>query len=150
MVPVNRPGSLSVRMHAVVGNTRLSIASTEHQGLSKMKRNHIHLAQGLPGTGILSGMRQSSSVFIYIDLEKALQAGLKFSLSANGVVLSEGDSRGFIKPCFFQRVEDSKGNALTGWESAAIAEIATVDASPLADNKIAEVTEKVASLSTQT
>ena len=150
MGPVNRPGSLSVRMYAVVGNPWLSVASTEHQGLSKMKRNHIHLAQGLPGTGVLSGMRQSSSVFIYIDLEKALQEGLKFSLSANGVILSEGDSRGFIKPCFFQRVEDSKGNALTGWESAAITETAPADAPPPTDNKVAEVTEKVAGLSTQT
>ncbi|KAI0085740.1 KptA family-domain-containing protein [Irpex rosettiformis] len=119
------------------------------QGLSKMKRNHIHLAQGLPGTGVLSGMRRSSSIFIYIDLENALRAGLKFYLSANGVVLSEGDSHGFIPPQFFQRVEDSKGNALPDWQPTPAGEIVRgkVDSLPSSGDKVAELGDRAEDLS---
>lgn len=81
-----------------------------------MTRNHIHLAQGIAGQNIISGVRNSSQILIYIDLPSALSAGLKFYLSANGVVLSEGDENGFIKPEFFRRVENSKREALSGWE----------------------------------
>ena len=81
-----------------------------------MNRNHIHLAQGIAGQNVISGMRNSSQILIYVDLPSALSAGLKFYLSANGVVLSEGDENGFIKPEFFRRVENSKREALSGWE----------------------------------
>ena len=40
---------------AVHGTTRDAWQSIRTQGLSKMNRNHIHLAQGVPGTGIISG-----------------------------------------------------------------------------------------------
>ena len=74
-----------------------------------MKRQHIHLAQGLAGEdGVISGMRQSSSVLIFLDLPKAMSAGIKFFLSDNGVVLTPGDDRGFVPPEFFSRVERSR------------------------------------------
>ncbi len=50
-------------------------------------------------------MRKSSQVLIFIDVAKALQAGIKFYLSANGVVLTPGNAKGYLKPKFFQRVE---------------------------------------------
>ncbi|KAK0488610.1 KptA family-domain-containing protein [Armillaria novae-zelandiae] len=86
------------------------IISTE--GLSKMKRNHIHLAQGRDA---VSGMRKSAKVMIYIDVQKALDAGIQFFLSDNGVILTEGDERGFLPWRFFSRVEDSNGVPLKGW-----------------------------------
>lgn len=86
------------------------IISTE--GLSKMKRNHIHLAQGRDA---VSGMRKSAKVMIYIDVQKALDAGIKLFLSDNGVILTEGDERGFLPWRFFSRVEDSNGVPLKGW-----------------------------------
>lgn len=61
-------------------------------------------------------MRNSSQILIYIDVQKALDSGLQFFVSANGVVLSEGDERGFIPPEYFKRVENSGGKALPGWE----------------------------------
>lgn len=64
----------------------------------------------------LAGMRQSCQIMIYIDLQKALEAGFEFFLSENGVVLSEGDGRGFIPPQFFKRVENANRVALPGWE----------------------------------
>ncbi|KAG7444479.1 uncharacterized protein BT62DRAFT_981696 [Guyanagaster necrorhizus] len=86
------------------------IISTE--GLSKMKRNHIHLAQGRDA---VSGMRKTSKVIIYIDVQKALDADIKFFLSDNGVVLTEGDERGSLPVRFFSKVEDANGVPLQGW-----------------------------------
>lgn len=57
-------------------------------------------------------MRNSANVLIYVDVQKALDAGIKFSLSSNGVVLTEGDESGFLRPQFFQRVTDKKGKEL--------------------------------------
>ncbi|XP_056020547.1 uncharacterized protein LOC125649502 isoform X2 [Ostrea edulis] len=75
----------------------------KEQGLNKMKRNHIHFAAGEPGeNGVISGMRTSCEIIIMIDVEKALNSGLKFFRSANNVILSPGDEHGFIRPCFFK------------------------------------------------
>nr|XP_022329746.1 LOW QUALITY PROTEIN: uncharacterized protein LOC111128435 [Crassostrea virginica] len=72
------------------------------QGLNKMNRNHIHFAAGEPGeSGVISGMRSSCEVIIKLNMEKALSSGLQFYRSANNVILSPGDSEGFIRPCYF-------------------------------------------------
>lgn len=34
-----------------------------------------------------------------------MQAGIKFYLSTNGVVLTEGNQFGILEPCFFDKVE---------------------------------------------
>ncbi|CDO69664.1 hypothetical protein BN946_scf184851.g52 [Trametes cinnabarina] len=81
-----------------------------------MTRNHIHLAQGLAGSGVVSGMRNSSQILIYVDVQKAINAGIKFYISANGVVLTEGDERGFLDTRFFSRVETVDGKPLPGWD----------------------------------
>jgi 2'-phosphotransferase len=101
---------------AVHGTTLQAWKFISTQGLSKMSRNHIHLAQGVAGGNVLSGMRNSSQIYIYIDVEQAISAGIKFFLSANGVVLTAGDERGFLAPHFFSRVEDASRAPLPGWE----------------------------------
>jgi len=101
---------------AVHGTTALAWKTISTQGLSKMSRNHIHLAQGIAGDKVISGMRKASEIFIFVDVQKALDAGLKFFLSANGVVLTEGDERGYLDPQFFKRVENAKGVVLLGSE----------------------------------
>ena len=53
---------------------------------------------------------------IFIDIQKALDAGVKFYLSANGVVLTEGDEQGYLRPQFFSRVETADRKALMGWD----------------------------------
>ncbi len=60
-------------------------------------------------------MRESAQVLIYIDVQKALDAGILFFLSENAVVLTEGDVRGFLSPEYFLRVEDRKGRPIPGW-----------------------------------
>lgn len=56
-------------------------------------------------------MRKSSDVLIYIDVQKALNSGIRFFLSDNGVVLTEGDERGFLSPEFFGKVDIAEGSA---------------------------------------
>jgi len=68
-------------------------------------------------------MRNSADIFIYIDLQKALDAGYKFQLSENGVILTAGSEKGFLPPEFFSRVERRVGKSgrepLPGWEGVA-------------------------------
>jgi 2'-phosphotransferase len=53
-------------------------------------------------------MRNSSQILVYINVQKAIDAGLKFFLSDNGVILTEGDVDGLLKPEFFDKVEDAR------------------------------------------
>ncbi|KAI5369520.1 Putative phosphotransferase KptA/Tpt1, RNA 2'-phosphotransferase domain-containing protein [Septoria linicola] len=94
-------------------------------GLKPMGRNHVHLASGLPAgfqsivedddktsaeaPPVISGMRKSSTVLIFLDLRKAMDAGIKFWLSDNGVILSEGNEEGLLPLSLFKRVEDRTG-----------------------------------------
>jgi 2'-phosphotransferase len=79
-----------------------------------MGRNHIHMASGKPKEdGVISGMRVSSSVLIYIDFENALSSGIKFYKSSNGVILSPGNDLRVIPPQFFLKVEDRHGNLIS-------------------------------------
>jgi 2'-phosphotransferase len=94
-------------------------------GLRRMGRNHIHFASGLPvgfeslaidtacteekeAAPVISGMRKNSTVLVYIDIKAALEAGIKFYISDNGVILTEGNEDGFLSYEFFKRVESRK------------------------------------------
>ena len=60
-------------------------------GLSRMARQHIHMAIGIPGDKqVISGMRTTSCVVISIDMTKAMRDGIPFYRSSNGVILSPG------------------------------------------------------------
>jgi len=99
---------------AVHGTTKKAWESISHQGLSKMARNHIHLALGRPGDpNVKSGMRNTSDILIFIDIPKAIQDGFKFFISTNGVVLTEGNKDGFIPPQYFKSVENKSGVSIS-------------------------------------
>lgn len=90
-----------------------TLIAKDPRGLSRMSRNHIHFATGLLGQdGVISGMRHSCTVLIYIDLEKALEAGIKFFKSENGVVLTEGLNEGYLPKEYFSKVVTTEGEVL--------------------------------------
>lgn len=77
-------------------------------GLKRMQRNYIHMAPDLPGeSGVISGMRSSCQVLIWVDTRRAQEAGITFYRSKNGVILTEGID-GVIEPQFFDRVVDRR------------------------------------------
>lgn len=84
-------------------------SSIQHDGLNKMKRNHIHMARGELGHA-RSGARLNSEVVIVIDGNLAISHGIKFFESENGVILSSGDVNGTMLPKYFQKVFDRKSN----------------------------------------
>ena len=63
-----------------------------------MSRNHMHLAIGLPGNGVISGMRTSCEVVVEINMVKAIYGEHKipFFMSENKVILTEGLADGSI------------------------------------------------------
>eukprot|EP00759_Apiculatamorpha_spiralis_P012028 PhF_6_TR19122/c1_g1_i1/m.28129/K10669/TRPT1, TPT1; 2'-phosphotransferase len=99
---------------AVHGTTAEAWKSISTQGLSRMTRQHIHFAQGLPGDyGVISGMRKSCEVLVYLDVAEALKDNIPLFLSTNGVVLSPGvGTTGVIPPKYFQYVTDMKGQVI--------------------------------------
>jgi 2'-phosphotransferase len=78
-----------------------------------MNRNQIHFAEGLPGEdGVISGMRSSAQVLVYLNLELAKEAGLPLFRSQNNVLLSPGFD-GVVPPFLFEQVlERSSGRVL--------------------------------------
>lgn len=62
----------------------------KRQGLSKVARNHIHLANGMPEDGKIRGMRSTAELFIYVDVKSAMEDGIVFYKSKNDVILTIG------------------------------------------------------------
>lgn len=89
---------------AVHGSYFRNWSSIQQQGLSRMKRTHIHLAPGLLGEdGVISGMRKDCDLAVYVDIPKALADDIKFFWSENGVLLTEGNAEGMLLPKYFSR-----------------------------------------------
>lgn len=81
-------------------------------GLSRMGRQHIHLAPALEVGGDTDNViapRNGSTLLIYLDLDKMLQAGLEVYVSANGVVLTPGDEQGCVGREMWNKVERVRG-----------------------------------------
>ena len=80
--------------------------------LSIMKRHHIHFAAGLLGEqGVISGMRRTCQIYVYIDAGKCARDGIVFFRSDNGVLLTAGiDGKLLLK--YVSHVTDEKGNLL--------------------------------------
>ena len=78
---------LKICMH---GTYERFMPKIETEGLKRMDRKHIHMTKGLPGSGVISGMRASCEVYLYVDMAKAMADGIIFYESSNGVVLTEG------------------------------------------------------------
>lgn len=85
---------------AVHGTRSRHWESIKLQGISKMGRKHIHFAQA--ERGVKSGFPPHCDMAIEIDIRKAMNDGIKFYISENDVVLTEGRG-GFITPKYFSK-----------------------------------------------
>jgi len=98
---INDSSEIPICVH---GTTKANWKLIEKLGLSKMNRQFIHLAIGSPGEQtVISGMRNNSPVRIYINVEKAMEAGMVFYFSDNKVILTDGID-GFIPPEYFKKI----------------------------------------------
>ena len=75
-----------------------NLNSIKKNGISRMKRKHIHIAESDQAK---SGKRSSCNVKILINMELAMNDGIKFYRSENGVILTEGDENGLLLPKYF-------------------------------------------------
>ena len=79
----------------------------ESGGLRPMGRNHVHFSIGLPEdeAGVISGMRKDAELLVYVDVAASMkEAGIKWWMSDNGVVLTEGAEEGLVPAKFFREV----------------------------------------------
>ena len=111
---VARAADFPVVVHGTHHAVWPSIAA---QGLSPMGRQHVHLATGYSHEGgVVSGMRRSAEVIVYVDVIAAIREGIPFFLSQNGVILTPGDASGYLPPRFFARVLNVRtGRPLDGY-----------------------------------
>ncbi|MCJ1439893.1 MAG: hypothetical protein MMC23_000374 [Stictis urceolatum] len=70
----------------------------------------VEAGRGGQGQGqgqiVISGLRASATILVWVDVKRSAEGGLKWWRSANGVILTEGDERGFVKMEWFDRVEE--------------------------------------------
>lgn len=101
LTPIENPYEYPTIVH---GTNIPSWNKIKSRGLYRMNRNHIHFALNLPGhKEVISGARVKCDVFIFVDIEKCMNDGMKFFISQNKVVLSSGFN-GFITPEYFSKV----------------------------------------------
>ena len=118
VIPSEELASLSTIVHGSYFDAWRKIQ--ESGGLSKMNRTHIHCASGLllskkgsDGEKVISGMRASSQVYIYIDGSKCAKDDIRFFRSDNGVLLTAGVNESGMLPLeYLSHVTDNKGNVL--------------------------------------
>ncbi|CAG8520679.1 11109_t:CDS:2 [Paraglomus occultum] len=106
---ITDPAQIPIVVHGTYLKNWQNIAS---QGLSKMRRNHIHFAVGLYGeSGVISGMRADCDLFIYMNVQKAIADGIEIYRSENNVILTPGKA-GILSSEYFLKVVDRSGNVL--------------------------------------
>eukprot|EP00854_Cymbomonas_tetramitiformis_P009433 gene9433-11172_t len=103
--PIRDPQEIPMCLHGTYYRFLDAILAS---GLCRMSRNHIHFMPGEPRSGaVVSGMRGSCEVLIYVEVPKAMAAGIRFFRSDNNVILSPGAGQlGIITPEYFTKVVD--------------------------------------------
>ncbi|KAK4157231.1 KptA family-domain-containing protein [Chaetomidium leptoderma] len=91
-------------------------------GLKPMGRNHVHFSTGLPedaeAGGVISGMRRDAELLIHVDVAASIEeAGIKWWMSDNGVVLTEGGAADGLVPLkYFKEVVGRRQGVGLLWE----------------------------------
>lgn len=84
------------------GTFSSNINSIKKEGISRMTRKHIHIAESEDAK---SGKRNSCDIKIYINMELALDEGIKFFQSKNKCILTPGNDDGILLPKYFLKIE---------------------------------------------
>ncbi|KAF4664703.1 tRNA 2'-phosphotransferase 1 [Perkinsus chesapeaki] len=80
-------------------------------GLKPMSRQHIHLVDASETlTGVVSGLRKSAEIYVYVDAKRAAEDHIPFLRSANNVYLTSGKD-GLLGTQYFKKVVDVKESA---------------------------------------
>ena len=102
LTEITDPNEFPICIH---GTYDTCIVEIEAAGLSKMTRNHIHMNTKIPEKEeVISGMRKSCNRIVWINMPKAMELGIKFFVSTNGVILSPGNDDGYIPPSCFNEI----------------------------------------------
>ncbi|BEI86664.1 hypothetical protein CcaverHIS002_0700100 [Cutaneotrichosporon cavernicola] len=109
------------RAGAMVHGTRWELwEALMDKGLSRMNRQHVHLAPAL--TGPITP-RNNSTLLIFLDLPKLLASNIPVYAAANGVILTPGDEHGVVHKEFWRKaVHVSKGTRRVVWENGVAAD----------------------------
>lgn len=70
-------------------------------------RKDVHFSIRHPGDTVVSGMRQSCQIAVYVDLPRAARDGVRFYRSSNDVILSAGID-GVVPPKYIDSIWDIK------------------------------------------
>ncbi|KAI0845161.1 KptA family-domain-containing protein [Daldinia vernicosa] len=96
-------------------------------GLKRMGRQHVHFGTGLlpedgdagatSQGGVVSGMRSDAELLMFADVEKSLRedGGIKWWISANGVVLTDGNEDGLVPLKYIKEVRGRKQGVGVLW-----------------------------------
>jgi len=87
--------------NCIHGTYKKFLDSIQKNGLNKMTRKHIHFTTNIDKNTVISGMRSSCQVAIFIDMQKAMNDNIKFYKSSNNVILCEGP----LDPKYFKTIK---------------------------------------------
>lgn len=111
------PQDLPIAVHGTFYPSYEAILASGY--LSRMTRNHIHFATA--ESGVVSGIRHNAEVLMFVDIRRAVEeGGLKFWMSANGVVLTEGDAEGKLGLEYVTKIVDKKGQLGVLWQDGEV------------------------------
>ena len=108
------------------GTTAKAYQSIARQGLSIMTRKHIHFASSPTA---VSGWRSSADTFIHINLVECMEAGMRFYISENEVILTTG-LKGIIPPRFFSKVSNVKLQPAPGQPASSTSSSSSLSTTP--------------------
>jgi len=98
---------LELPTHLLHGTYFRHLEQILQDGLRPMGRHHIHLFLEEGGIG-----RRDAEALVYVDVAKAVAAGVSFMQAENNVILSTGGPEGTIPPCCLKIVRVCDGQVL--------------------------------------
>ena len=79
----------------------------EKEGLRTGRRNHIHFVGRIPSADEkVAGVREDANLCVFVNTKAAIEAGIPFSVTPSGVIVSPGNDDGCIPVEFIVKVTD--------------------------------------------